>query len=66
MEMIELWREPRVLQVVGYARSTIWQKVKAGEFPKPVPIGPRAVAWPSNEVQEWVRQRIEAARQRAA
>ncbi|MBI4190750.1 MAG: AlpA family phage regulatory protein [Betaproteobacteria bacterium] len=66
-EVIELWREPRVVQVVGLGRSTLWSLVKDGEFPAPVPIhdGGRAVGWPSNEVISWVQNRIAAARTKA-
>ncbi len=31
-----------------------------GEFPKPIQLGPRAVAWIEGEVQEWLKVRIEA------
>lgn len=67
-EVVELWREPRVVQAVGLARSTIWSLVKEGEFPAPVPIhdGGRAVGWPSNEVNGWIQNRITSARARAA
>ena len=67
-EMIELWREPRVVQAVGLGRSTVWSLVKKREFPAPVPIhdGGRAIGWPSNEVQAWIENRIAAGRSRAA
>lgn len=68
IETVQLWREPRVVEAVGLARSTIWALVKQGSFPSPVPIhdGGRAVGWPSNEVNAWIQARIAAARSRAA
>ena len=30
----------------------------AGRFPRPVKIGPRAVAWVESEIDDWLRQRI--------
>jgi prophage regulatory protein len=31
-----------------------------GEFPTPVPIGARAVAWVEEEIDSWISQRIAA------
>lgn len=46
---------------VGLGRSAIYQKIKAGEFPRPYPLGVRAVAWLSEEIDAWIESRIEAA-----
>jgi hypothetical protein len=35
-----------------------------GNFPKPIKIAAKAVAWPSNEIDNWILNRIEA-RQRS-
>jgi predicted DNA-binding transcriptional regulator AlpA len=40
-----LLRLSQVLQLVPVARSTWWDGVKEGRYPKPVRIGARAVAW---------------------
>jgi len=68
VEVVELWREPRVVQAVGLGRSTIWSLVKTGAFPRPLPIhdGGRAVGWPSNEVNAWIKNRVTEARAKAA
>jgi len=61
-------REPAILrrkQVelrTGLARSTIYQYIKDGVFPKPVPLGPRAVGWVEAEVSAWITARIKAVR----
>ncbi|MGH8627513.1 MAG: helix-turn-helix transcriptional regulator [Gammaproteobacteria bacterium] len=54
----ELLRLPAVLTRVGWGRSTLYMKVKNGEFPPPIALGPRARAWISTEVDEWIAQRI--------
>jgi prophage regulatory protein len=41
-----------VKKIFPFATSTIYEKVARGEFPKPVPIGPRAVAWVEDEIIE--------------
>lgn len=67
-ETVELWREPRVVQVVGLARSTLWAMIQRNEFPRPIPIRDegRAVGWPSNLVNAWIQDRIASARVKAA
>ncbi|MGH7441331.1 MAG: helix-turn-helix transcriptional regulator [bacterium] len=54
----------RISQLVGpggllpVGRSTIWARVRAGTFPRPVRLGPRTVAWRVADVREWLdRQR---------
>jgi len=61
--VVELWREPKVLQTVGLSRASVWKMVKSGEFPAPIHLrdGGRAVAWQSDLVAQWVQQRIERA-----
>ena len=53
-----LYRRPIVEQATGYTRSTIYRKIKAGLFTKPVQIGGDRVAWPANEIEAINRARI--------
>ncbi len=46
----------------GLARSTIYLYMSKGTFPKPVSLGPRAVGWVESEIEDWLKQRIEASR----
>ena len=45
-----LWRLPEVLRNVPVSRATLYSWIEQGRFPKPVKIGPRAVAWRSSEI----------------
>ena len=38
--------------------STLYEWMAAGSFPKPIKIGPRAVAWVLSELEAFERQRI--------
>lgn len=49
----------QVKALVGLSRSTIYEHIKRGDFPPPVPIGPRAVAWPSSSIAAWQARQIE-------
>lgn len=44
-------------------RSAIYREMADGDFPKPIKITAKAVAWPSNEIDDWILSRIEAERQ---
>ena len=45
---------------VPYSTSTIYMKIERGEFPRPVSMGGRAVAWVEGEIDEWIAARINA------
>ena len=51
---MKLLRLKEVIAVTGLSRSTINRKVEAGQFPRPVSLGPRAVAWRSDELDSWI------------
>ncbi len=48
----KLIRLPEVLEIIPYKKSNFLRLVKLGQFPKPVKIGPRAVAWSKKEIME--------------
>ena len=53
-------RRPEVERVTGLPRSTIYEKMARGEFPKPVPLSGRAVGWLESEIADWQKARIAA------
>ncbi len=53
-----LLRLPDVISRTGRSRSRIYSDLQSGSFPKPVNIGPRAVAWVEEEIDRWVADRI--------
>ena len=56
-----LLRLPAVLAAVGLGRTAWLDLVRTGAAPAPVHIG-RAAAWPSSEVQAFIRARIRQSR----
>jgi prophage regulatory protein len=58
-------RRPAVELMTGLSRSTLYELISAGDFPRPVPLGPKSVAWRESEVAAWQQARI-AERDRAA
>ena len=58
-----LIRLPDVEGATGCKKSTIYELMKAGRFPKPVRLSARHVAWPESPVLQWVQDRIQEAQQ---
>ncbi len=55
-----LIRLSEVMKRIPYSRSTIYLKVSRNEFPQPVSLGARAVAWRASAIDAWIAERIEA------
>lgn len=49
---------PEVCDRTGIGRASIYSKAASGTFPSPVKLGPRASAWPEDEVDNWIEARI--------
>jgi prophage regulatory protein len=46
----------------GLSRSTIYARIVDGKFPRSVPLGRRAVAWLDTEIDQWIAEQIDNAR----
>ena len=57
--MTRLMRLKEVIEATGLSRPTIYKRMALGLFPIPVHLGERAVAWVSDEVEIWIKERIE-------
>ena len=51
-------RFPEVIKRTGYRRTSIYEKIAEGTFPAPIKLGPRAVAWVSEEIEKWMDERV--------
>jgi prophage regulatory protein len=54
-----LIRIGEVKRLTGVSTATLYRKIAAKEFPRPVQLGAVARAWPLSEVQKWIADRIE-------
>lgn len=54
----QILRLPEVISRTGVPRSTVYAKIAAGQFPKPIKLSQRSVGWCSNEIEDWVNERI--------
>jgi prophage regulatory protein len=57
-----LLRLPQVKERTGLSRSAIYARVAQGDFPEPVSLGPRSVAWIDSEISLWIQTRIRVSR----
>ena len=49
---------PQVISITGLSRSSLYNLVAAGNFPKQIPLGARSVVWLESEVQEFMQKCI--------
>jgi prophage regulatory protein len=47
-------RLPQVKESTGLSRTSIYRKIATHEFPRPVRLGPKSVAWIEAEIQQWM------------
>ena len=59
-------RRKAVEAKTGNSTSTMYEKMAAGEFPKPIKLGARAVGWLEDEIDEWIERRLAERDRKAA
>jgi prophage regulatory protein len=64
--MSTLLRLPAVAARTGLSRSTIYERIATGDFPKPVKLGARAIGFVESEVEAHIERTIAASRAKAA
>lgn len=60
--MDKILRLPEVRHRVGLAKTQIYEQIKDGHFPRPVPltVDGRAVGWRESEISAWMERRTKA------
>ena len=48
---------PEVVAEVGLSRATIYRRVASGDFPRPIQLSPRRVAWRESWIEAWKASR---------
>lgn len=52
---LRLIRLPEVIARVGLKRSSIYQRMAEGRFPKGRSLGPRCTVWVEAEIDAWIK-----------
>ena len=53
---------PEVRHITGLSSATIYRYIANKQFPASIPIGVRAVAWASDDIEAWIIEKIEQAK----
>ena len=61
-QSVRILRLPDVKSRVGLSRSTIYSRIAAGRFPRPVALGGRVVGWIEAEIHDWLDDQVAASR----
>ncbi len=56
--MQKLLRLPQVIERTSLRRSTIYEMMQAGTFPKPVKLNLRSNGWVETEIEAWLASRV--------
>jgi prophage regulatory protein len=48
--------------ILPFSPATLWRKVRAGEFPKPVKLSERITAWKVDEIRTWITEKADQQR----
>lgn len=48
----------QVCERISLHRTSIYERIKKGEFPSSIKVGPNRVAWVSEEIDDWIEGRI--------
>jgi prophage regulatory protein len=62
MENLRIVRRPQVEAITGLKRSSLYARMEAGSFPRPIKLSERSVGWLEHEVQTWLSARISESR----
>jgi len=49
-------RVNEIIQLIPIGRSTWWSRVKSGEFPQPVKLGPRTTVWRVEDIRTLINR----------
>ena len=51
-------RLKQVRELVALSRTTLYEKIKRGEFPKSYPLGARAKGFLASDIDDWITSQM--------
>ena len=57
---VEIIRLKKLISWLNVSRSFIYTQIKSGNFPAPIRLGQRAIAWRVQDVRSWIESRQSA------
>ena len=59
-QLVQSPKRPEAPAPLPFSAPTLWRKVKAGTFPKPIKLSERVTCWKVSEVRAWMTAQAEA------
>lgn len=53
-QLVQSPKRPYEPALLPFSAPTLWRKVKAGTFPKPMKLSERVTAWKVGDVRQWL------------
>ncbi|WP_173026105.1 AlpA family transcriptional regulator [Acidovorax sp. SRB_14] len=53
-QLVQSPKRPETPAPLPFSAPTLWRKVKAGTFPKPIKLSERITAWKVGDVRAWI------------
>ncbi len=53
-QLVQSPKRPEAQAPLPFSAPTLWRKVKAGTFPKPIKLSDRVTAWKVGDVRAWI------------
>jgi len=60
LDEMAILRLPDVMRLIGLGRTTIYDMMAKGTFPRPVSLSARAIGWRVVDIRDWLQQREQA------
>ncbi len=61
-QVVRFLRQATVLEITQLSRATLYELIKAGQFPKPLKLcSGRINVWPESAIAAWQQEQIAAA-----
>jgi len=54
---MNILRRAEVEKICGCKKSSLYELMRLGKFPKPLHLGARAVGWLDSEIQDWIKDK---------
>ena len=52
----QILRLPQVKTQTGLSRSSLYQRIAEGTFPRQISLGGRAVGWLESDIENWIKE----------
>jgi len=58
---VGFYNKAQVCGLTTFTPTTLWRRIRAGDFPRGVQLSPNRVGWPKQAVHDWIQQKMDAA-----